>query len=232
MDSILSNNPYFGAGAGLLGITATLAVLRQGLQKGAGLARQRLFVTLEIPSKDKSYHWFLQWMASKQEKGLVKRMWNPALSVETSVVQHDNGATSAKFELIPGPGRHFFKYRGAWFAMERSREKQMVDLTSGTPWETVTLTTLAMDKGLFTEMLQDAKQLALTKEEGKTVIYTSYGPEWRPFGQPRKRRPIESVVLDDGIADRIVKDVRDFIANGKWYEDRGIPYRRGLVRRS
>lgn len=227
LSGLLEGNPYFGAGAGLIGITASLAVLRQGLAFGTSFARQRLFVTLEIPSKDKSYNWFLQWMAANKGKGLVRRMWNPALSVETQVVKHDNGATSARFELVPGPGRHFFKYRSAWFAMERSREKQMIDLTSGSPWETVTLTTLAMDKGLFAEMLQEAKQLALTREEGKTVIYTSYGPDWRPFGQPRKRRPIESVVLDEGVSERIVKDVRDFIGNGKWYADRGIPYRRG-----
>lgn len=232
MDSLpafISDNAFFGAGVGLIGVTAGLAMVRQGLVQATSIARRRLFVTLEIPSKDKSYHWFLQWMASNQEKGAIRRMWNPALSVETQVVKHDNGATSARFELVPGPGRHFFKYRGAWFAMERSREKQMIDLTSGSPWETVTLTTLAMDRRLFDSMLMDAKSLALTREEGKTVIYTSYGPEWRPFGQPRKRRPIESVVLDDGVTDRIVRDVRDFIGNGKWYADRGIPYRRGYL---
>jgi chaperone BCS1 len=229
LNDVIASNQFFGAGVGLIGITAGLAVLRQGLTVGTSLARQRLFVTLEIPSKDKSYAWFLQWMASNQQKGLVKRMFNPALSVETQVVKHDNGATSARFELVPGPGRHFFKYRHAWFAMERSREKQMIDLVSGSPWETVTLTTLSMDRRLFSEMLQDAKMLALTREEGKTVIYTSYGPEWRPFGQPRKRRPIESVVLDDGVTEKIMKDVRNFIGNGKWYADRGIPYRRGYL---
>ncbi|KAI9024000.1 BCS1 N terminal-domain-containing protein [Hyaloraphidium curvatum] len=229
LNDLMASNPYFAGGAGLIGITAGLAVLRQGLVQASGLARQRLFTTLEIPSNDKSYSWFLQWMASNQRKGAMKRMFNPALSVETSVVKHDNGATSARFELVPGPGRHFFKYRSAWFAMERTRERQMLDLTSGTPWETVTLTTLTMDRHLFAEMLQDAKALALTKEEGKTVIYTSYGPEWRPFGQPRKRRPIQSVVLDEGISEKILKDVKDFIGNGKWYADRGIPYRRGYL---
>lgn len=70
--------------------------------------------------------------------------------------------------------------------------------------------------------------MALKKHEGKTVMYTAMGSEWRPFGHPRKRRPIRSVVLDQGVSDKILSDCREFIANPSWYTDRGIPYRRGF----
>lgn len=60
-------------------------------------------------------------------------------------------------------------------------------------------------------------------------MYTAMGPEWRPFGHPRKRRPISSVILDEGVSDRILNDCRDFIKNPGWYADRGIPYRRGYL---
>ncbi|KAJ3292925.1 hypothetical protein HK104_004903 [Borealophlyctis nickersoniae] len=105
----------------------------------------------------------------------------------------------------------------------------MIDLKSGTPWETITLTTLSRDRGLFSQMLEEAKLAALAKEEGKLVVYTSWGAEWRPFGNPRQRRPIASVVLSDGIADKILDDVKAFLGGGKWYYDRGIPYRRGYL---
>ena len=39
------------------------------------------------------------------------------------------------------------------------------------------------------------------KQEQTTVVYTNWGTEWRPFGAPRRRRPLHSVVLDDGIAE-------------------------------
>ena len=64
-------------------------------------------------------------------------------------------------------------------------------------------------------------KLALTKQEGKTVVFTSWGPEWQPFGLPRRRRLLDLVILDRGVKDRIVKDVKDFISNVKWYNDRG-----------
>lgn len=66
-----------------------------------------------------------------------------------------------------------------------------------------------------------ARELALKQEEGRTVMYTAMGAEWRPFGFPRRRRPLSSVVLDVGVTERIVDDVKDFIGNPKWYTDRG-----------
>lgn len=66
-----------------------------------------------------------------------------------------------------------------------------------------------------------ARELALQQEEGKTVMYTAMGSEWRPFGYPRRRRPLSSVVLEQGLANRIVRDIREFIDNPKWYTDRG-----------
>ncbi|TPX67915.1 hypothetical protein SpCBS45565_g03419 [Spizellomyces sp. 'palustris'] len=221
---VFGNNPYFSAGFGLIGVTASLAVLRQGAVHGVTLARRRLLVTLEIPSKDQSYAWFLQWMSVNGARRNAHQ-----LAVETSFVRRDNGSVASHFSLVPGPGRHFFKYQGAWFQVERQRERNMIDLKSGTPWETITLTTLSRDRTLLTQMLEEAKKAALAKEEGKTVVYTSYGPDWRPFGNPRKRRPIASVVLNGGIAEMIHKDVKAFLSGGKWYHDRGIPYRRGYL---
>ncbi|KAF5277689.1 hypothetical protein FQR65_LT03669 [Abscondita terminalis] len=74
-----------------------------------------------------------------------------------------------------------------------------------------------------------ARQIALKQHEGKTIMYTAMGSEWRQFGHPRKRRPINSVVLDKGISNRILTDCKEFISNPGWYTERGIPYRRGYL---
>ena len=71
--------------------------------------------------------------------------------------------------------------------VNRERSGKLLDMTSGTPFETVTLTTLYRDRKLFNDLLSEAKSLALKAREGKTVIFTSWGPEWRPFGQPRSK---------------------------------------------
>ena len=118
------------------GIGVVLASLRRSLRLGASFAQRRLLVTLEIPSKDRSYPWFLDWMAvnapqprpGHQRPSLSSILKGKApmalpsheLAVETAFKQHENGSTEAVFNLVPGPGTHYFRYSGAWFQVCRS----------------------------------------------------------------------------------------------------------------
>ncbi|XP_065269751.1 mitochondrial chaperone BCS1 [Emys orbicularis] len=218
----LKDNPYFGAGFGLVGVGTALALARKGAQFGAVAFRRHYMITLEVPSKDKSYQWLLSWISHYAKH-------TQHLSVETSYLQHESGRISTKFDFIPSPGNHFIWYRRKWIRIERNREKQMIDLHTGTPWESVTFTALGTKREIFFSILQEARELALRQQEGKTVMYTAMGAEWRPFGFPRRRRPLASVVLEKGISEKIVQDVKEFIENPKWYSERGIPYRRGYL---
>lgn len=223
LNGIMENNPYFAAGGGLMLLGTGLAVARGGIIRASRLLYSQMIVDLEIQSKDKSYAWFLQWMSNHPHR-ISKH-----LSVRTTYIQHDNGSASTKFSLVPGPGNHWIRYKGAFIRITRERSGKMIDLTNGSPYETVTLTTLYRDKHLFNNILDEAKSIALKSTEGKTVIYTSFGPEWRKFGQPKAKRALPSVILDKGISNAILDDVHDFMGNGKWYSDRGIPYRRGYL---
>lgn len=97
----------------------------------------------------------------------------------------------------------------------------MIDLSTGAPWETITLTTLRSSRGLFPLLLAEARALAEQSVEGKTIIYTAWGAEWRPFGKPRRARDLGSVVLKRGVRERIEGDVRAFMQRGAWYRQRG-----------
>jgi len=108
LSGIFSSNPYFSAGVGVIGVGAGLAALRKGLMYGLTITRRQMLVSLEIPSRDKSYQWFLQWM-SQQSKQRIHQY-----GVETSFIQHDNGSVSTAFSLVPGPGKHFFRWKGVW----------------------------------------------------------------------------------------------------------------------
>lgn len=218
----LKDNPYFGAGFGLVGVGTLLAVAKKGTQYGMVFFRRHYMMTLEVPSKDKSYQWLLQWISQHARQ-------TQHLSVETTYHQQDTGKVNTQFDFVPSPGTHFFRFGNTWIRVERTREKQMIDLQSGTPWESVQLTALGRNKEVYFKILEEARQLALQKTEGKTVMYTAMAAEWRQFGFPRRRRPLSSVILDGNLAETIVKDVKDFTENPKWYMDRGIPYRRGYL---
>ncbi|XP_053670362.1 mitochondrial chaperone BCS1 [Anopheles nili] len=219
----LADNPYFGAGFGLFGVGASAAMLRKGMQGALILFRRHYMITLEVPCRDKSYQWLLQWITQKGARQTQH------LSVETSFEQRDTGHVKTRYDFIPSVGTHIMRYGGTWIKVDRAREQHTLDLHMGVPWETVQLTAFGRDKNMYFKILEEARQLALKNTEGKTIMYTAMGSEWRPFGHPRKRRPIGSVVLDEGVSERILRDCREFIKNPQWYSDRGIPYRRGYL---
>ncbi|EIM22921.1 hypothetical protein E3Q22_01807 [Wallemia mellicola] len=243
LQNAMDNNPYFSAGFGLMGVGAVLAGLRRGVTFGAGAAQRRLLISLEIPSKDPAYLWFLEWLSAKGKRDTATitslpnkqpridaplKLYSHQLSVETSEKKHRD-QNNVTFSLVPGPGTHYFRYKGAWMQVKRERDGKMMDLTSGTPWETVTLTTLRKDSNLFADLLDESRKLAEQEAQGKTIVYTSWSIEWKPFGKPRRRRELSSVVLDKSVKSRVTEDIDKFQNRGQWYAERGIPYRRGYL---
>ncbi|KAH8044548.1 hypothetical protein JL720_17036 [Aureococcus anophagefferens] len=127
---------------------------------------------------------------------------------------------------------HVVRYGGSWLLVERAREYGTVNTSSGTPGEAHATAFAAATAagGLFRELLGDARDGALAaKDEDATILYTCWGTEWRPFGRPRAKRRLESVVLKAGVAESIVGDVEDWGTNAEWYRSRGVPYRRGYL---
>ena len=214
----LADNPYFGAGFGLFAVGAFGKLSQKGSQYSWILFRRHYISTVEVTCKDKSFQWLLQWMARKGARN------SQHLTVDTTFDESDSGKIETNYNFQPSVGNHFFKHRGTWIQVERTREQRM-----GDPWETVQLTALGKNRQLFVDILDDAKEIALDEFAGKTVMYTCIGNDWRPFGHPRQRRPLESVVLSEGLNDKIVSDVQDFIQGPEWYRSRGIPYRRGYL---
>ncbi|KAF4745834.1 mitochondrial chaperone [Perkinsus olseni] len=219
----LSSNPYFGAGFGLVGVGAVMGLLRTSSTSLQTVFRRRALCSLEIPSKDYSYQWVMQWLVTKNGR------YTQHIGVETNHSKDVSGRMTTSFDFIPSPGRHLMKFNGAWMLVERERNNSTVDITTGSPWETLTLTTLAWNAGKFQELLLEAQSMAANREEGKTVIYNAAGHEWRPFGNPKTVRPFDSVILDGTAAETIASDVKEFLSTGSWYLDRGIPYRRGYL---
>ena len=227
------------------------------MRHGAALIRRRMLVDVEINIKDDSYPWFLHWMTLHQRSQLAQsgkairrsihgsteqmkvgvvesilRRLTPGmrhLSIQTEKLELPNGAIHTQFALIPGPGKHVLRYGKAFILVNRVREAKSRDLTTGKPWETITLTTLYSHRHVFESLFKEAHDMAARSQEGKTVIYHARVAQWERFGQPRRKRPLESVILDAGVKERIVADVQDFLASAKWYYDRGIPYRRGYL---
>ncbi|SMY20834.1 unnamed protein product [Zymoseptoria tritici ST99CH_1A5] len=243
--SQLLSNPFFTAGFGLAALGAAVRYGSQGLRAGGALLRQRMLVDLEITRHDVSYNWVLNWMTSHYQNQLAPAATRPKagviealvrrltpglhhLQMETETVKTAGGSQKTLFSLIPGQGRHILRYRNAFIAVNRQREGKSFD-SAGRPFETITLTTLYYFRHIFEDIFREAHQMALRNTEGKTVVYTTRNVGWDQSGQAKRRRPFNSVVLEEGLANKIKSDVQEFMNARAWYLDRGIPYRRGYL---
>ncbi|KAI1726826.1 ATPase family associated with various cellular activities (AAA) domain-containing protein [Ditylenchus destructor] len=222
--SSLSSNPYFSAGAGLFGIGAAAAFSRRIFILANTLFRRRFLSSLELDNEDCAYSWVLDYI-NKQSMQRTNR-----ITVNTWLQQAESGKTTTSFYFLPGRGEHFFWYNKRLVKVERNRERHTIQkMGVRTPLETVTLTTFGGNPTFWKDFLDKAAQDSLSKVETGLVIYNAVGPEWHRFGNPRRKRPISSVVLEDQIAERLISDFDEFLNSEKWYVNRGVPYRRGYL---
>lgn len=230
----LFDNPLFAGGIGLASLGAAAAFARKGAIVVLGAARRRLLVNIEISKQDPAYPWILAWLSQpRATPGFIAsrltRIHNLSVSTATSSRgSATGGPINAHFFLQPGYGRHIVKFGNAFIAVNREKHNT-ANMNTGEPHEIVQLTTLWAHRHVFEELFSEAHELAAKANEGKTVVYSARGMEWAPLGDSRKKRPLGSVILDDGVKESIVADVRDFLSRQQWYVDRGIPYRRGYL---
>ncbi|XGW13292.1 hypothetical protein V3C99_013713 [Haemonchus contortus] len=207
----LKENPYFNAGAGLAGIGLALGLLRRSAVIGNAFFRRRFMISLQIDNEDAAYPWLLDFINRRSARQTRN------LSVNTAISQAESGRTAMKITYLPGHGQHYFVHKYRWIKVERQREKQTIQRNGyRTPFETVTLTTLGTDTSFFKNLLEEASQEAISKTETGLVVYQAVGPQWLRFGAPRRKRDIESVVLDGNIAQDLVADFQEFTTSSHW----------------
>lgn len=240
VNSVLES-PVFAGGLGLAALGSAAALARRGALQGAQLLRRQLLVNIEISKTDPSYPWVLGYLSRPREspgflasrltriRQLSVRTTTRSAGPATSQVGQHGGPMHAHFALVPGYGNHIIRHAPGVYIMVQREKSSTAEMTTGEPHETMTLTTLWAHRHVFEDIFGDAHKMMAQASEGKTIVYTVRGFEWVQLGEPRRKRPLGSVILDEGVKEGIVADVKDFIARQEWYAERGIPYRRGYL---
>jgi chaperone BCS1 len=70
----------------------------------------------------------------------------------------------------------------------------------------------------------------LSQLEFDTSPQVNYGPvfEWNNI-KSKFKRPLSSIILEEGLAESLLADAKEFLNMEEWYVDAGIPHRRGYL---
>ncbi|OQV24056.1 putative mitochondrial chaperone BCS1-B [Hypsibius exemplaris] len=226
-DSILGKmfdgNSALGTGMGIVSVGAFIALLQQVWNQAQTLYNDYFSMSLEIPSSDSSYWDVLEFVHEKQMK-------NPKhLSLSTDTRQAPSGKYETFHDFIPSVGTHKFRFQGKKFQVERKRDEKLTEQYSAMRLENLVLTASGSNTSIFRDMLVQVKKFKDAKNEGRTRIYTGNQGQWNDSGSGKRKRPLSSVVLADGVSETILADIQDFIDSANWYTEFGVPYRRGYL---
>lgn len=163
----LKGNQYFGAGFALVGLGALLGVLRKATSLGYSVALRRWTTSLEVLGSDEAYAWTLRWV----DRQLAARARHINVKTDYSK-QAGSSRVSVKYTFMPSAGVHYLRYGAHYVKVERSRsEKLLGSNEQPLKMETLKMTALGRDPGLFKRILNEARDLELSVNEGKTLIY-------------------------------------------------------------
>ncbi|KAI1707143.1 ATPase family associated with various cellular activities (AAA) domain-containing protein [Ditylenchus destructor] len=185
---------------------------------------QRFIRTLDISNKYMEYQWVMDHINKHST-------WQTAnLSLESKLDYDDLGNGYMDRKFLPGEGTHYFYYKNQWIQVDRRTEK--AERNSGErDVERVTLTTYGYNvpPDFWQNFLDEASREAIEAMSKGLSLYRADYEYWSMIDKPRKKRTLDSVILADGVKERLTEDIQDFLDSESWYNEMGVPYRRGYL---
>lgn len=220
--SSLVQNTNFLVGAGISAAWLTGFATYKASSKLGPVVDHYFTASVELTSEDRGFEIISEWLTQLEEVQNLRHV-----SASINHLRDDDGETESKTSLLPQVGTTYIRYKGTTIKMERTR----IITAYGGLFQTLKLSRSGWSKDLLIEMIDEAKAFAETRPSDKITIYKSSGcsEDWERHGTPKTPRPLKSLVLDVGIIEDILTDVREFLDSREWYVNRGVEYRRGYL---
>jgi chaperone BCS1 len=229
--SLLQNNQIFSGGLVLMVGGALLAYFRQVPGHIYQFVRRRVITEIDILDRDPAFQWVEKWLSQHA----YARNRARSLTVKTESIDYDERSSNPTMDsrprilFTPAPGVHWLFFRNRLICLHRERPKP--NEGTGQPVnvrECFNITIFSRDRRLAHLLLEEARDVALPKSELRLTVHRAGQGYWMEQ-MKRLPRPMESVILANGLMEDLLEDAKTFLARRDWYLQRGIPYRRGYL---
>lgn len=151
-----------------------------------------------------------------------------------SVLEGSSGDDREYLQIEAGYGTHFVRFNGVPILMERSFRADDAKNSGSTdfmlPMDTLKLRTIGRSVHRLEPFLEAAREHARSKVKKRPELYLSqgYSAEWHKLSG-FTWRSMNSVCLPEGMAEDLLREIKDFLAAQQRYADLGIPWRLGYL---
>jgi mitochondrial chaperone BCS1 len=231
LTQLLKENQIFSGGIVLMIGGALLAYFRGMPAQVYGYIRRQLITEIDILDRDQAFEWVEKWLAQHAYAKNRAR----CLTVKTESINYEercaNPLMDARPRILftPAPGVHWLFFRRRLICLHRERPK-MNDSPSQpvNVRERFSVTIFSRNRALAKQLIEEAREVAIPRSDLKLTVHRASHNYWSEQLK-RQPRPIDSVILANGMMDELVRDTSQFLQRRDWYIDRGIPYRRGYL---
>jgi mitochondrial chaperone BCS1 len=225
----LASNQFAQGGLVLMVLGGAAAYLRNLPRQLYNWCFERLVVTMQVDSKDNAFEWFQVWLSGQRVSGKMRDLalqTRHNLEGGFSVTGDDN---APKALLSPTDGTFYVRFEGRrfWFSASRERLQGSGNMLMGFH-ETLKIRTLFTNRRALEGLVGAAYRSVQKPEEPRVEILAPRWDDWNVMSRVKPRAP-ESLVYAHGLFERTLTDAQKFLASEDWYNDMGIPWRRGYL---
>lgn len=218
-----SENQFLSGGAVLMGLGGVLVYGRQAGSLIWTWFVNQTTVVVDISNDDPAYRWIQKWLNENTSSQKIRRI----------TAKSHNRDVNSDVHFIPSTGIHLLRYRGKFILL--SRNKKDVSLGDGSSGmlaamapETITIRIIGCrDKNYAKQLFQEARKVFFPTTRTLLTIKQGLGYAWST--RSVEPRPANTVILEKGLMENILSDVKTFLGRKAWYQARSIPYRRGYL---
>jgi mitochondrial chaperone BCS1 len=218
LHTALSGNQFAAGGIVLMALGAVMAQFRAVPERLYNWILYHIMMTVSITDDSQAYMWFKWWFNTQPRAKKIRHV---------DVATPPDKSGERRPVTMPAPGGHWFWYNKRLLRLTVSRTEEKSFGTTQRN-EKIFISMFGRDRTVVDEFVRQIHQSYVNRPgEWEAKLYLWSSSYWEDT--PIDPRPLDSVILRDGVKEQIVKDIELFHSDKAWYLSTGMPYHRSYL---